>query len=345
MSELVRKSVQWSARCAVAFFSAYTVLITIGYKIGPEVAWPLALLQYFPHIYLLSPALVTVALSFTLGRVWRVVSTCSLALFVVYVMGLALNTGETGERRVRLMTYNVKGYLATDTPEGISPIAREIVLHGADIIVLQDAREITAMLLEAPEMERQLFGTRQLYMYGQYLVASRYPLRDCSPKSISFREQPHTYVHCIVDVNGSEVDLFGVHFVTPRHGLNSIRHNRLRGISEWRQNIADRMVQANSLARELRASLRPVIVAGDLNAPQNSLVIRTLLESGVRDAFSTAGAGFGYTYGHSHGYGISFMRIDHVLVGSGIGVANCFVGGKRGSTHRALVADLFLGNR
>lgn len=102
------------------------------------------------------------------------------------------------------------------------------------------------------------------------------------------------------------------------------------------------MQQAGGLARDLRASSRPVIVAGDLNAPQHSMVVRTLFESGLRDAFSTAGTGFGYTYGHSHGHGISFMRIDHVLVDSTIGVADCFVGGEQGSTHRAVIADLLL---
>ena len=240
------------------------------------------------------------------------------------------------------MTYNVKGYLAVNSPGGMSPIAREIAIHDADIIVLQDARELVAMFMAAPESARPIFGSRQLYTYGQYLVASRYALRDCGPGSISFREQTHTYVRCVVDVNGSEIDLFTVHFVTPRDGLNAIRHERLLGISEWKQNIADRMIQARGLARDLHPSLRPTIVAGDLNAPEHSLVVRTLLDTGVRDAFSTAGMGFGYTYGHSLWPGISFMRIDHVLVSSKIGVADCFVGGDQGSTHRAVIADLFL---
>ena len=157
------------------------------------------------------------------------------------------------------------------------------------------------------------------------------------------------YVRCVIDVNGREVDLFAVHFVTPRDGLNAVRHERLHGISEWKPNIADRMVQARILAKDMHASLRPVIVAGDLNAPERSLVVRTLLDTGLRDAFSTAGTGFGYTYGHSLWPGISFMRIDHILASSKIGITDCFVGGKQGSTHRAVIADFILnanfGNR
>ena len=230
-------------------------------------------------------------------------------------------------------------------PEGLSPIAREIALHDADIIVLQDARELVAMFMASPESVRPMFGSRQIYVYGQYLVASRYALRNCNPGSISFRELPHTYVRCVVDINGREVDLFTAHFVTPRNGLNAIRHERSHGINEWKENVSDRMVQATSLAEELRRGFRPFIVAGDLNAPAHSLVVRALLDTGARDAFSIAGRGFGYTYGHSLWPGISFLRIDHVLVSAEFDVADCFTGNKQGSTHRAVVADTILKNR
>lgn len=342
MSEFFREVAQWCARCAVTLLAAYTSIIAISYQIGSGAAWPIALLQFFPHIYILPCALVIVVFSLTLARSWQFAATCSLALFLTYVMGFTLNIGNDGTRQVRLMTYNVKGYLAADKPAGMEFIAREIATHDADVVVLQDAREITAMLLETPEIARLVFGNRQLYTYGQYIVASRHSLHDCGPRSISFREKPHTYVRCVVSIGSREVDLFAVHFVTPRHGINALRNDRLRGIGEWKQNIADRMTQAELLATELRASPRPVIVAGDLNAPPNSLPLQTLMQSGVRDAFSVAGTGFGYTYGHSHGFGKSFIRLDHILVGSELGVVDCFVGEKHASTHRPVIADLFL---
>ena len=259
-------------------------------------------------------------------------------------MGCELNTGAGAIKKLRLMTYNVKGYLAVGKLDGMSPIAREIALHNADIIVLQDARELVAMFMASSESVRLMFGDRRIYVYGQYLVASRYVLRSCNPGSISFRELPHTYVRCVVDINGREVDLFTAHFVTPRNGLNAIRHERSQGINEWKENVSDRMMQATSLAEELRRGSRPFIVAGDLNAPAHSLVVRALLDTGARDAFSIAGRGFGYTYGHSLWPGISFLRIDHVLVSSEFNVADCFAGDKQGSTHRAVVADVILTN-
>jgi endonuclease/exonuclease/phosphatase (EEP) superfamily protein YafD len=104
------------------------------------------------------------------------------------------------------------------------------------------------------------------------------------------------------------------------------------------------MSEAEALSQVLlRERPRPVVVAGDLNAPEDSLVVRRVLETGLRDAFSSAGVGYGYTYGHyTLGLGISFLRIDHILVSAEIGVIDCYTGGKEASPHRPVIADLFL---
>jgi endonuclease/exonuclease/phosphatase (EEP) superfamily protein YafD len=39
---------------------------------------------------------------------------------------------------------------------------------------------------------------------------------------------------------------------------------------------------------------------------------------------------------------ISFLRIDHILVSPEIGVVDAFAGGKEGSEHRPVIADLLL---
>jgi endonuclease/exonuclease/phosphatase (EEP) superfamily protein YafD len=102
------------------------------------------------------------------------------------------------------------------------------------------------------------------------------------------------------------------------------------------------MARARDLAQAVRARSRPVIVAGDLNAPPPSLAVRALLDAGMRDAFARAGLGFGYTYGHALRPGFSFLRLDHVLVSAEIGVAACEVGSETASEHRPVIADLWL---
>jgi endonuclease/exonuclease/phosphatase (EEP) superfamily protein YafD len=318
------------------------VLVCVAFKIGPEQWWALAFLQYVPYYLFLVPALIAFVVSMKLSMRWKLASSTTLLLVLTIIMGLSLGTGDAGTEGIRMMTYNVKDYIALDSPEGLAVISDEVAQHNPDILVLQDAGRLNAKNGTNPSALKSLYGDRQVYTFGQYAVASRYPLRDCKPGKISYRERQHTFVHCIVHTGFTQIHLYTAHFLTPRDGLNAVRHERLSGIDEWEQNVADRMVQARALADAARTSIRPIIMAGDFNAPDHSLVVRTLQSAGIRDAFATAGTGYGYTYGHSLRPGISFLRIDHIFVSPNIGVQDCFVGGKLASPHRPVIADLVL---
>jgi endonuclease/exonuclease/phosphatase family metal-dependent hydrolase len=329
-------------RTIIVVVALAIVLICAAYELGPERWWPLAFLQYVPYYIFLIPALIAFTISFKLSIRWRLVAGIALVLVLTILMGLAVGLGDTGTESIRVMTYNVKDYIALDSPEGLITISEEVAKHDPDILVLQDAGRLNAKKEMTPASLASLYGNRQLYTFGQYAVASRYPLRDCKPGKISYRERQHTYVHCIVNTGFTQIDLYTAHFLTPREGLNAVRHERLSGIDEWEQNVADRMTQAEALATAIKNSIRPVILAGDFNAPDSSLVVRTLLSADIRDAFSSAGRGYGYTYGHSFRPGLSFLRIDHIFVSPSIGVADCYVGDKLASPHRPVIANLLL---
>lgn len=287
-------------------------------------------------------------LSFWLGWGWRLTALGALVLLMTQVMGLSLG-GDKVEappsaegRSLRFMTYNVKSYRAVWRRNGFDQIAEEIGSHDPDIVVMQDAHELVTRGLP-PEMLAVL-PDRKTYLFGQYVVASRYPLRDCAPGDIGFGEARHTFVHCVVKVNGQDVDLFTAHLITPREGLNAARHDQLSGLDDWRQNFASRLIQSHKLQAALmqRDVRRPVIVAGDLNAAEHSPVVGNLLALGLRDAFSVAGMGYGYTVGHALKPGLSFLRIDHVLVSTDVGVSRCVTGWRGASEHRPVIADLVL---
>lgn len=338
-------ALQGLARCFVALVVAGTLACAAAYALGAEHFGLMAQAQYLPYPVYLGPVLVAVALSFRLGRAWRAAALASLALVATAVMGLELHTGDAGTAPMRVMTYNVKGYLALGQSDGIGLIAREIALHRPDVIVLQDARELTEAEEKSPGIFRAIFGEQHAYSNREYLVVSRYPLRGCKRHDMMFRDRWQPFVQCVVDVRGVEIDVITAHFMSPRYALGAVREGAARAVDEWRENLAARMSHAEALAVEVRATWRPVILAGDLNAPERSLVVRTLLETGLRDAFSTAGKGYGYTWGHSLRPGISFLRIDHILVSPEIGVAKCFVGGAEASPHRPVIADLYLSRR
>ena len=330
--------VQW----VVALVVGIAVALSVASWFGHQRLWWLELVRYVPYPVHIVAALGALGLSMLfLGRLWRFAALLALVLVVTVVMGLAMGRGDEGARRVRMMTYNVKSYLAVAHTDGYSRIAWEILQADPDIIVMQDAGRLIGANGELVAPARGALQKRNVYTYGQYIVASRDPLRDCRPGDIAFRGMPHSYVRCTVVASGVELDVVTAHFLSPRDGLNATR--RLGRLDEWEQNFADRLAQADKLANDIAgAHQRPMIVAGDLNAPEGSPIVGALLDTGLRDAFSSAGFGYGYTHGHALRLGFSFLRIDHILVGPAIGVGNCFVGGKEGSEHRPVIADLFL---
>lgn len=287
-----------AARGVVALAGAATLLLVAAYVAGPERYGPVALAQYIPSPLLVGPALAALVASTWLTWPWRVGAAVAVGLAATQMLGLEVGRADQGSERLRLMTWNVKDYITLDERGGLAAIAAEIARHNPDVLALQDARAL-ARIRESNGNVRALFAGRQTFSFGQYVVSSRFPLRDCTQGEITFREQTHSYVSCAVTVGTITFDLVNVHLITPRFGLSATREDPLRGIGQWTQNVSDRMTQASRLAADLRLRERPVIVAGDLNAPDSSLVVRTLLATGLRDAFASAGNGFGYTWGHS----------------------------------------------
>ena len=318
------------------------VLLSAAYTVNDPGTWWLELARYVPYpVYLLATGLAVLA-SLWLGKVWRIAALLAFGLVTTVVMGLVWGSPDKGSQRLRVMTYNVKSYLANERSDSYGRIAWEVLENDPDILVLQDAQQLVGSKEALPQPVRTMFGDRTLYGYGQYVVASRYPMRNCKPGKIDFKDRAHTYLRCTLVAGGLEIDLFAVHFLSPREGLNAARHEGFAGFDVWRQNFEDRMAQARALSAAIVTSSRPVIVAGDLNALEGSPVVRTLLNAGLRDAFSSAGEGYGYTSGHALRPGISFLRIDHILVSRTLGVIGCFAGSKEGSEHRPVIADLWL---
>ena len=339
-----RESSLWNglARLVVGVAAVCAVGLALAFRFAGEHAWWIELARYVPYLAYLLPALFAAALSLRLGWRWRCAAALALGLVLGPIMGLALGTGDAGTGRLRLVTYNVKDYVAFERYGSMGVIAWELALHDADIIAMQDAHLLSDMHRKDPRSLANMFGDRQVVISEQYIIASRLPLRGCKEGNISFPGEAHHYLRCTVAAKGVEFDLFNVHLLTPRAGLNATRHERLEGIDDWKDNVASRMTQARALAHEVATSPRPVVLAGDLNAPEHSPVVRALLEAGLRDAFSAAGVGYGYTHGHSLRPHISFTRLDHILVSPAFGVADSFVGGKEASEHRPVITDLWL---
>jgi endonuclease/exonuclease/phosphatase (EEP) superfamily protein YafD len=328
------------SRAAVALVIAGLVALTLAQRLSPVSPWWLELTRYAPYPLWLALAGVAVLLSLACGRRWILASLGTLVLVATLTMGWVWNPAPTaGVPALRVMTYNIKAYRAGLQPEGFGRLAAEIARHDPDIVLAQDAHPLAAPRVAD---DAALFGARERHRVGQYVIASRYPLRDCRAGRLEVRGDDVGTLQCTVRFGGVDLDLVTVHFDSPRSGLNAARREGLDGADEWRRNYQDRLDQARLLARQLGPAQRPRIVAGDLNAPEASPVVQTLLATGLRDAHSAAGRGYGFTYGQALRIGRSFLRIDHILVSEGIEVAACTVGGGEASEHRPVIAELRL---
>ncbi len=320
-----------------------TCLVALAQRHDGDSPWWLELSRYLPYAVYLAPPVLAFALSLALGRWWVVASTAALALTAAVTMDLRWQAGRAelapGALPLRLMTFNVKAYKAVDRNGGLGALAREVALHHPDVLLLQDAKgDKTQESLRSDD--GPVFGLPYVFAVHQYVVASRWPLRDCQARRT---EPPHLdYVSCVVTVDGRPVNLVTAHFQSPRAGLVAARRGGIDGIDDWRQNYELRLLQSRALAADLENTPRPLIVAGDLNAPVASPVVGSLLATGLRDAFSEAGRGYGYSYGQALPIGISFLRIDHVLVSRRIRLLDCYVGNAGTSDHRPVIVDLSL---
>lgn len=322
------------ARIFVSLVAAAIAAIAALLLAGAEHAIALAHVQYWPYPLFLLAALAAAGVSLALPWRWRALALAALALVPAVIMDPAFGGGEGGSGRLRVMTFNPKDYQTLDAPGGLLHIAAEIARHDPDVVLMQDAHELGT---NEPPVKRALFHGMTVYSHDEYVVASRLPLRDCGPRDMSYRRHERKYVRCVLTVDGVDIDLYTAHFETPRRGLDPRRGG---GVEGWRANVEARLTQARAVARDLRAGLRPAVLGGDLNAPVRSLVVRELLEAGLRDSHATAGRGFGFTYGHRSRIGISFLRIDHILVSPGIAVISSQASEEGLSPHRAVVADL-----
>ena len=333
-------------RLVVGTIIAALALLTAAQQVARVGPWWLELSRYVPYPAYLLPAVLALLLSFWLGRAWVVASAATLVLVLTVTMGLVWPRPDVGGMPVRLMTYNVKAYLAARHGGGFDRLAQEVALHAPDILVMQDAHEAHPGSDHSVFESGRVFGYPHVHVADQYVVASRFPLRECARGHLGQRGEDLDYVHCVVEAKGVEFQLLTVHFESPRSGLNAARHEGLDGAADWQRNFHERLGQsralADALAHELAGNRRPLVLAGDLNAPESSSVIRALLALGLRDAFSTAGSGYGFSYGQALKLGFSFLRIDHILVSPEIGVAGCFVGNGEASEHRPVIADLLL---
>lgn len=188
----------------------------------------------------------------------------------------------------------------------------------ADLLVIQEVTAAWAAELEPLTAYPYRHVVSREDPYG-LAVLSRWPLESVTWVDLAGDGLPS--LTGVVDLGGQPVRFIGLHTrwpVTP--ALAAARDEALLG--------------AAALAR---ASDLPVVLLGDLNlSPDSPAFERLLDEAGMRDVMR--GRGWHPTW--LAGFWPLALRIDHVLVSSGLCVEQAAVGPAIGSDHRPVLATL-----
>ncbi len=317
---------------------------------GPDFFWLGALNLYLPQVFWTVPGILLALLSFKVDRSWSWIPILCILWVLGPIMGFCWSPDRPepppGDATLRVMTWNIK-YKAPKSTVLLDEISR----CSPDVVLFQDAyRSLRGPL-------GNYFRKWHVYTSEQYVIASRYPLSHLETLELPLSGRgKQRFLRCRVYLGPRVVSLYNIHFVTPRQSLNAIKATRKRigdlpeAGSTLVRNAKIRTAQAEAVAKYLRDEPGPVILAGDLNAPDPSRVCATLREAGLHDAFAEGGKGYGYTYGHfllKDRYPwlrVSWMRIDHIMVSSGFTARRCWTGTGRASDHRPVIADLILKN-
>lgn len=130
----------------------------------------------------------------------------------------------------------------------------------------------------------------------------------------------------IVNIDGVDVSIYGVHFVSPG-GVFLTTRNRY---------------QIRQLVRVIEAETRPTIVCGDFNVTFTTANYGLMRQAGMRSSFELAGRGLGATWRPiwSAFRPVVQMQIDHILLSPQLTATNHFVGNDIGSDHLPIFADV-----
>lgn len=217
----------------------------------------------------------------------------------------------------RLFTANVR----FDNPD-VTSIAAEIRRQHPDVVFIEELTPEHLATLKRlgitdayPEValdpRPDAFGTA---------ILSKLPLTDPTPFQVA--GLPMTRAE--LEIAGRRVSLVCVHTRSPVGA---------GGTKEWRRQLARLRVEA-------RAAGRPLIMAGDFNATSNNPSFRVLLHDGLRDADVERGRGWAPTWKNDIRPLPPLIRLDHVLVSSGLTVLRTRDGTGSGSDHRPVIADI-----
>ncbi len=324
-----------SVKAAAFLYPGLLIFLVLAFRLVGERCWLLGVLTYLPQAVFGLPVLFLSAAMVATGQ-RRLLWTQLLCLLLLLFPFMGLNCSLPHRDAIpglRILSYNV--WLGTKGPAALE---KAVARARPDVVLLQaSTRESAAVLSRIPALAG--FEVRHA---GRYTLASRFPVVDLQIAEGADSPAGPPFVRYTVETSSGLLDIINCHPLSIRTGVESM--GPLRALREARlprgllDNLRLRERQVALIASTARASRHPVVVAGDLNLPQSSRILRDHLST-FRDAFTDAGNGFGYTF---PGDGlVPWMRIDRILSSkAGMRFIRYEVADCDGSDHCSVTGDL-----
>ncbi len=323
------------------------VLLALAFTLVGEHWWVTGVALYAPRLLFGLPLPVLAGLLLARRRLrWFLWTQAVAALvLVVTVMGFVFPwpIWPASGPSMRVLAFNVD---SGETGTHCDEIFAEIDRYAPDVALLVEATYVDKLtpLLQARYPNVQ--------MSTQFAIGSKYPILDLTlPPKVVADGVPHSprFLRLVLDTPLGPVTFYLVHPISPRESLTRVRAAGKKGFLFGRVfNSANaqafygnsdlREVQVQTFGALARDEQGPVVVAGDTNLPDLSLVLRRNL-SNLDDGFEKAGWGFGYTFPTNKALA-PWMRIDRILAGHGLRFVGFQVGRSKVSDHHCVVADL-----
>jgi endonuclease/exonuclease/phosphatase (EEP) superfamily protein YafD len=219
---------------------------------------------------------------------------------------------------IRLLDANV--YFLNPSMAGY---VREIKAFKPQLVTMEEATPLSAKALEHSSALRALPYHLAIGSYDAkaFFIASKYPLRD--ERMVSFQGTP-LLVQTVLQLPSGPLTLWVVHTDAPLTDSFQLWKSQLSHIAKL---IAAR--RTNNL-----------LVVGDFNATWGNKGFRDILDASMTDGAAARGHAFEMTWTQTRPPLPPFVRIDHVLTGSGVAVTTIRTDHGPGSDHRDLMATV-----
>jgi len=203
---------------------------------------------------------------------------------------------------LRVMQFNIHAGVSRFGGVGLTRIAAEIRAAHPDVVSLNEVDSGTVRSGRADEAAylghatglHAIYGPNLRYDGGRFgnAILSRFPIRETHNTRLPGhpRSEPRGILEAELRVGHRTVSFSSVH------------------LSQGGRGAGQRVRQAEAIARVVRNSARPTIVAGDLNSRPTDLPVR-ILRQYLLDAQEQGGTGPGLTVPE----GAPRSRIDYIL--------------------------------